>query len=46
MLCPDKVETARQMERWGVDVIIVHTGLDEQKLYETIHAFVRRVKEG
>jgi len=111
MLCPDKVERARQMERWGVDVIIVHTGLDErhaekglsplddlrrirpvvnlplqavgglsieqagpcpslgarlvvigaplvvadqelrpaadaEKLYETIHAFVRRVKEG
>jgi 3-keto-L-gulonate-6-phosphate decarboxylase len=27
MLCPDKVEMARQMERWGVDVVIVHTGL-------------------
>lgn len=111
MLCSDKVERARQMEQWGVDVIIVHTGFDErhaekglsplddlrrirpvvklplqavgglsleqagacaslgarlvvigaplvvadhelrpaadaEQLYETIHAFVRRVKEG
>lgn len=30
MLCPDKVEAARQLERWGVDVVIVHTGLDER----------------
>ena len=30
MLCPDKVEVARQLERWGVDVVIVHTGLDER----------------
>ena len=30
MLCPDKVEAARQLERGGVDVIIVHTGLDER----------------
>lgn len=30
MLCPDKVEAARQMERLGVDVVIVHTGLDER----------------
>jgi 3-hexulose-6-phosphate synthase/6-phospho-3-hexuloisomerase len=30
MLCPDKVATARMMEALGVDVIIVHTGLDER----------------
>jgi 3-hexulose-6-phosphate synthase/6-phospho-3-hexuloisomerase len=30
MLCPDKVEAARQLERLGVDVVIVHTGLDER----------------
>jgi 3-hexulose-6-phosphate synthase/6-phospho-3-hexuloisomerase len=30
MLCPDKVATARMMEAMGVDVIIVHTGLDER----------------
>jgi 3-hexulose-6-phosphate synthase len=30
MLCPDKVEVAKQLERWGVDVVIVHTGLDER----------------
>ena len=30
MLCADKVERACQLERWGVDVIIVHTGLDER----------------
>lgn len=30
MLCPDKVAMARTMEALGVDVIIVHTGLDER----------------
>lgn len=30
MLHPDKPEIARRMERWGVDVIIVHTGFDER----------------
>jgi len=30
MLCPDKVAMARQMEEMGVDVVIVHTGLDER----------------
>jgi len=30
MLCPDKVEAAQQLERWGVDVVIVHIGLDER----------------
>jgi 3-hexulose-6-phosphate synthase/6-phospho-3-hexuloisomerase len=30
MLCPDKVGMAQQLERWGVDVVIVHTGLDER----------------
>jgi len=30
MLCPDKVAMARKMEQMGVDVVIVHTGLDER----------------
>jgi 3-hexulose-6-phosphate synthase len=30
MLCPDKVAMARRMEEMGVDVVIVHTGLDER----------------
>ena len=30
MLCPDKVAMARKMEALGVDVVIVHTGLDER----------------
>ena len=30
MLCPDKVAMARKMEELGVDVVIVHTGLDER----------------
>jgi 3-hexulose-6-phosphate synthase len=30
MLCHDKVEMARKMESIGVDVVIVHTGLDER----------------
>ncbi len=30
MLCPDKVAIARTMEAIGVDVVIVHTGLDER----------------
>jgi 3-hexulose-6-phosphate synthase len=30
MLCPDKVAMARTMESIGVDVVIVHTGLDER----------------
>ncbi len=30
MLCPDKVAMARKMEALGVDVIVVHTGLDER----------------
>ncbi len=30
MLCPDKVAMARKMEEMGVDVVIVHTGLDER----------------
>ena len=30
MLCPDKVAMARKMEAMGVDVVIVHTGLDER----------------
>ncbi|HEY7501309.1 MAG TPA: orotidine 5'-phosphate decarboxylase / HUMPS family protein [Vicinamibacterales bacterium] len=30
MLCPDKVGMARKMESMGVDVVIVHTGLDER----------------
>ena len=30
MLCPDKVGMAVQMEAMGVDVVIVHTGLDER----------------
>ena len=30
MLCPDKVGMARTMEQIGVDVVIVHTGLDER----------------
>lgn len=30
MLCPDKVAMARQMEAMGVDVVIVHRGLDER----------------
>ncbi len=30
MLCPDKVAMARRMEELGVDVVIVHTGLDER----------------
>lgn len=30
MLHPDKPGIARQMEKWGVDVIIVHTGYDER----------------
>ena len=30
MLCPDKVAMAVQMEAMGVDVVIVHTGLDER----------------
>jgi 3-hexulose-6-phosphate synthase/6-phospho-3-hexuloisomerase len=30
MLHPDKPGIARQLERWGVDVIIVHTGYDER----------------
>jgi 3-hexulose-6-phosphate synthase/6-phospho-3-hexuloisomerase len=30
MLCPDKVAMAGTMEALGVDVIIVHTGLDER----------------
>ncbi len=30
MLCPDKVAMARKMESMGVDVVIVHTGLDER----------------
>jgi 3-hexulose-6-phosphate synthase/6-phospho-3-hexuloisomerase len=32
MLHPDKVDIARKMERWGVDVIIVHTGFDERHM--------------
>jgi 3-hexulose-6-phosphate synthase len=30
MLCSDKVAMARKMESMGVDVVIVHTGLDER----------------
>jgi 3-hexulose-6-phosphate synthase len=30
MLCPDKVAMAKKMEQMGVDVIIIHTGLDER----------------
>ena len=30
MLCPDKIAMAKKMEQMGVDVIIVHTGLDER----------------
>jgi 3-hexulose-6-phosphate synthase/6-phospho-3-hexuloisomerase len=30
MLCPDKVAMAQMMEAMGVDVVIVHTGLDER----------------
>ncbi len=30
MLCPDKVAMAGTMEALGVDVVIVHTGLDER----------------
>jgi 3-hexulose-6-phosphate synthase/6-phospho-3-hexuloisomerase len=30
MLCPDKVAMAKKMEAMGVDVVIVHTGLDER----------------
>jgi len=30
MLCPDKVAAAKMMETLGVDVVIVHTGLDER----------------
>jgi 3-hexulose-6-phosphate synthase/6-phospho-3-hexuloisomerase len=30
MLCPDKIAMARKMEQMGVDVVIVHTGLDER----------------
>ena len=30
MLCPDKVAMAKRMEAMGVDVVIVHTGLDER----------------
>ncbi len=30
MLCPDKVAMAKSMEAMGVDVVIVHTGLDER----------------
>lgn len=30
MLCPDKIAMARKMETMGVDVVIVHTGLDER----------------
>jgi 3-hexulose-6-phosphate synthase/6-phospho-3-hexuloisomerase len=30
MLCPDKVAMAMKMEAMGVDVVIVHTGLDER----------------
>jgi 3-hexulose-6-phosphate synthase len=30
MLCSDKVAMARKMEAMGVDVVIVHTGLDER----------------
>ncbi len=32
MLHPDKAEIARKMERWGVDVIVVHTGYDERHM--------------
>lgn len=30
MLCPDKVAMAKKCEAMGVDVVIVHTGLDER----------------
>jgi 3-hexulose-6-phosphate synthase len=30
MLCPDKIAMAKKMEQMGVDVIIIHTGLDER----------------
>jgi len=30
MLCPDKISMAQKMEALGVDVVIVHTGLDER----------------
>ena len=30
MLCPDKVAMAKKCEEMGVDVVIVHTGLDER----------------
>ncbi len=30
MLCPDKIGMAKRMEQMGVDVVIVHTGLDER----------------
>lgn len=30
MLCPDKIAVAEKMEAMGVDVVIVHTGLDER----------------
>lgn len=30
MLCSDKVSVAKKMEALGVDVVIVHTGLDER----------------
>jgi 3-hexulose-6-phosphate synthase len=30
MLCPDKIAMAKKMELMGVDVVIVHTGLDER----------------
>lgn len=32
MLCPDKVQRAREAEAMGVDYIIVHTGFDERNM--------------
>lgn len=32
MLCPDKVKRAKEAEKLGVDMIIVHTGFDERNM--------------
>ena len=45
MLCPDKVAMAVQMEAMGVDVVIVHTGLDERHCGEG-QVPARRPEEG
>src|SRR5437773_85960 len=42
MLCPDKIAMAKKMEQMGVDVIIHHTGLDDDVDAHLLHLLRHR----